>query len=62
MNFYYKLKITLGFICLVPFVFGQQKASTESTGFTSETFTALSFRSIGPAVTSGWISDFAVMA
>lgn len=37
----------------------QQKADAAST-FSSETFSALAFRSIGPAVTSGRISDFAV--
>jgi photosystem II stability/assembly factor-like uncharacterized protein len=39
----------------------EKKAATpESTGFASETFSSLKFRSIGPAVTSGRISDFAV--
>lgn len=45
------------FNCL--FAFCQQKSPAE-TGLTTETFSNLSFRSIGPAVTSGRISDFAV--
>lgn len=50
------------FICLIiqP-LYAQQKATTPSTsGFSSETFSSLKFRSIGPAVTSGRISDFTV--
>jgi photosystem II stability/assembly factor-like uncharacterized protein len=35
-------------------------ASTDNSNFNSETFSILKFRSIGPAVTSGRISDFAV--
>jgi hypothetical protein len=40
----------------------QKKKEVEpaAAGFSSETFSALKFRSIGPAVTSGRISDFAV--
>ncbi len=41
-------------------LWGQQKPATDVSGFASETFSSLSFRSIGPAVTSGRISDFAV--
>ena len=45
-------------------VCAQQKNSSTTTStepaFTSDTFGKLSFRSIGPAVTSGRISDFAV--
>jgi len=42
-------------------VFGQKKAAPESTPtFLSETFSGLKLRSIGPSVTSGRVSDFAV--
>lgn len=42
--------------------FAQKKSTSapEPSNFNSETFSSLSFRSIGPAVTSGRISDFAV--
>lgn len=39
--------------------YAQQKSS-ENTAFNDETFASLKFRSIGPAVTSGRVSDFAV--
>lgn len=39
--------------------FGQAKPA-DNKNFTSETFASLRFRSIGPAVTSGRVSDFAV--
>ncbi len=47
---------------LISFAFAQKKspAPTDNNNFTSETFSSLRFRSIGPAVTSGRISDFAV--
>jgi photosystem II stability/assembly factor-like uncharacterized protein len=38
----------------------KKEAEPAAPGFSSETFSALKFRSIGPAVTSGRISDFAV--
>jgi photosystem II stability/assembly factor-like uncharacterized protein len=38
----------------------QQKNTVTPSGFTSETFSGLKLRAIGPAVTSGRISDFAV--
>lgn len=38
----------------------QQKPAAETSGLSSDLFSNLSFRSIGPAVTSGRISDFAV--
>ena len=42
-------------------LFSQKKVDVDSTSlFKSETFAGLKFRSIGPAVTSGRISDFAV--
>ena len=47
------------FVC--PLLAGaQSKTTTPENLFTSGTFTSLRFRSIGPAVTSGRISDFAV--
>ncbi len=49
-------------LCLgIQSVFSQPKTNTESvSAFTSETFSGLKLRSIGPAVTSGRVSDFAV--
>jgi len=49
-------------LCLgIQSVFSQPKATTESvSAFSSETFSGLKLRSIGPAVTSGRVSDFAV--
>ena len=43
-------------------LFAQKKTETKKDDkvLSSETFSALKFRSIGPAVTSGRISDFAV--
>ncbi|MDZ7647760.1 MAG: hypothetical protein U5K54_11580 [Cytophagales bacterium] len=38
----------------------QQKNTVTPSGFVSETFSGLKLRAIGPAVTSGRISDFAV--
>ena len=58
MNIFFKSGITVSILLQSALGFSQQK--TPEAGFTSETFTSLSFRSIGPAVTSGRISDFAV--
>jgi photosystem II stability/assembly factor-like uncharacterized protein len=54
--------LTVLFICSISYsLYGQQKAPAQSTsGFSSEIFSGLTLRSIGPAVTSGRISDFAV--
>ena len=58
------MKIYILFFALLlisPQLFSQKKVEVDSTSlFKSETFTGLKFRSIGPAVTSGRISDFAV--
>ncbi len=61
------MKLSLKFACAIIFiailqpVFGQKKATPESTPtFLSETFSGLKLRSIGPSVTSGRVSDFAV--
>ncbi len=57
------LKIAGAFtLCLfIQSAFGQSKANPESTSaFSSETFSGLKLRSIGPSVTSGRVSDFAV--
>lgn len=49
-------------LCLfIQSTFSQPKATTESaSAFSSQTFSGLKLRSIGPAVTSGRVSDFAV--
>jgi photosystem II stability/assembly factor-like uncharacterized protein len=54
--------LTVLFICFISYSLkGQQKTPAQSTsGFSSEIFSGLTLRSIGPAVTSGRISDFAV--
>ena len=61
------MKPSLKFPCIALICFmlqplyGQQKTTIQTTpGFSSETFSGLKLRSIGPAVTSGRISDFAV--
>jgi photosystem II stability/assembly factor-like uncharacterized protein len=50
------------YLLIVLSAFAQKKAEPkiEPAGFSSETFSGLKFRSIGPAVTSGRISDIAV--
>jgi photosystem II stability/assembly factor-like uncharacterized protein len=57
------LFILLLFGCVTPLmVFAQNKLAPkpDNSPYKSETFAGLKFRSIGPAVTSGRISDFAV--
>lgn len=56
------LSIFLFSILLSSNAFAQKKspAPSDNNNFTSATFSALRFRSIGPAVTSGRIADFAV--
>lgn len=60
------LKITSLALCLIfpALVWAQKKQpaapATQTSGLTSSTFSSLRFRSIGPAVTSGRVSDFAV--
>lgn len=58
----YRYAITVLLLLTVSFASAQKKSSPppEASGFSSDTFSALRFRSIGPAVTSGRISDFAV--
>ncbi len=61
------MKLSLKFACAIIItailqpVFGQKKATPETTPtFSTETFSGLKLRSIGPSVTSGRVSDFAV--
>lgn len=57
-----RIIITLLLFCLAlgNAVWAQPKSTTTDTGMSSDLFSNLTFRSIGPAVTSGRISDFAV--
>lgn len=48
------------FICYTAMAQKKKETEPDTSGFTSGTFSALKFRSIGPAVTSGRISDFGV--
>lgn len=63
MNYKSFLPIAMSML-LVTSTFAQKKKQSstapESSAFNSEIFSSLQFRSIGPAVTSGRISDFAV--
>jgi hypothetical protein len=61
------MKLSLKFACAIIItavlqpLFGQKKETPESTSaFSSETFSGLKLRSIGPSVTSGRVSDLAV--
>lgn len=62
MNILLKPLCALLIVCLSSSSIAQKKSDPkpEPSGFTSENFSGLKFRSIGPAVTSGRISDFAV--
>lgn len=60
MKLIVKVAGTLTLCLFIQSAFGQPKATTESvSAFSSETFSGLKLRSIGPAVTSGRVSDFA---
>lgn len=52
--------LTAFFVLISLVVFGQQKPAATEAKLSTDMFSGLSFRSIGPAVTSGRISDFAV--
>ncbi|TAH17807.1 MAG: glycosyl hydrolase [Cytophagales bacterium] len=54
----FKLLVCFYLVVSQSIAWGQQKA--DNSPYKSETFSGLKFRSIGPAVTSGRISDFAV--
>ena len=55
-----KLFITSLLTCLVLFSFGQRKKQNTAPPKEDIALPGLKFRSIGPAITSGRISDFAV--
>ena len=52
--------LLIGLLPALGFTQKKTEAKADTPGFPSETFSSLKFRSIGPAVTSGRISDFAV--
>jgi photosystem II stability/assembly factor-like uncharacterized protein len=61
MKLIVKVAGTLTLCLFIQVSFGQPKTTSESiSAFSSETFSGLKLRSIGPAVTSGRVSDFAV--
>jgi len=63
MNYRYAWLLGAALVCIIPGALTAQKKSSGSDvkrELNAETFSALSFRSVGPAVTSGRISDFAV--
>ncbi|MEQ1585047.1 MAG: glycosyl hydrolase [Cyclobacteriaceae bacterium] len=61
MKLILKVATTLTLFLFIQTAFGQPKAPSESvSAFSSETFSGLKLRSIGPAITSGRVSDFAV--